>query len=164
MIGLSAQNYWVVDTLELDVSIPLTAARSQNTGIFYLVQTFPDLEYIQFIDCDWELIPVWVELAIAEMKKDETLEIVCGGLQKRSSEASIYNRLADMEWNMPVGEAKACGGDSLVRVAAIQAVAGFNDLTSRLSVGKSRKCASGCGIRGGKFAGLMLIRPCTMPQ
>jgi GT2 family glycosyltransferase len=33
--------------------------------------------------------------------------------------------LCDMEWDTPVGEAKACGGDALMRVSAFQNVKGF---------------------------------------
>ncbi len=116
-----------VNTVELDASIPLTAARGRNAGFFNLIQLFPELEYVQFMDGDCELIPGWIDAAITEMKQDQTLAIACGRRRERSPEASIYNRLADMEWNTPIGEAKACGGDSVVRVAAIQAVAGFNE-------------------------------------
>jgi hypothetical protein len=32
-----------------------------------------------------------------------------------------------MEWNTPVGEVKACGGDALMRVQAIQEVSGYSE-------------------------------------
>ncbi|GAA3893262.1 hypothetical protein GCM10022276_10560 [Sphingomonas limnosediminicola] len=38
----------------------------------------------------------------------------------------MYNRLADEEWCTPIGMADACGGDSLVRLAAIDEVGPFN--------------------------------------
>jgi GT2 family glycosyltransferase len=31
-----------------------------------------------------------------------------------------------MEWNTPIGEAKACGGDALMRIEALQQVNGYN--------------------------------------
>ena len=45
---------------------------------------------------------------------------------RRYPEASIYNRLIDAEWDTPVGRARACGGDALMRVAALQEVGGFD--------------------------------------
>src|SRR5208337_3579297 len=36
------------------------------------------------------------------------------------------NRLADLEWDTEVGEAKACGGDAMMRVSAFQAAGGFD--------------------------------------
>ena len=38
----------------------------------------------------------------------------------------MYNRLADLEWDGPVGESKACGGDAMMRVEAVRKVGGYN--------------------------------------
>jgi glycosyltransferase involved in cell wall biosynthesis len=114
-------------TIELDLSIPFTAARARNTGFNYLVEHFPDLEYVQFIDGDCEMFEGWIDRAIATFEKDDKLAVVCGRRRERFPDASPYNRLADMEWNTPVGEAKHCGGDALMRVSAIKEVNGYND-------------------------------------
>jgi GT2 family glycosyltransferase len=37
----------------------------------------------------------------------------------------VFNLLCDLEWDTPVGEAIACGGDALMRVAAFQEVGGY---------------------------------------
>jgi GT2 family glycosyltransferase len=34
--------------------------------------------------------------------------------------------MADLEWNTPIGDAEACGGDAMIRVSAYQAVGGFD--------------------------------------
>ena len=39
----------------------------------------------------------------------------------------VYNALIDAEWDTPVGAAKACGGDALMRVAALRGVGGYRD-------------------------------------
>ena len=39
---------------------------------------------------------------------------------------SLYNRLADMEWNAPTGEVSECGGDVLFRCPVLLEVGGFN--------------------------------------
>ena len=41
------------------------------------------------------------------------------------AEASLYNHLCDDEWNTPVGEALACGGDSLMRRTAFEEAGRF---------------------------------------
>jgi len=102
-------------------------ARGRNTGFRYLIEQFPDIKYVQFIDGDCELIPGWIEQAIETLDNDDKLAIACGRRRERFPDASIYNRLADMEWNTPVGEAKACGGDALIRVSAIREVNGYNE-------------------------------------
>ena len=48
------------------------------------------------------------------------------GVESDIRDKSIYNRLADIEWNSPVGEVKYCGGDAMMRVEAFRQVGGFN--------------------------------------
>jgi GT2 family glycosyltransferase len=59
------------------------------------------------------------------MQGRRDVALVCGRRRERYPSASIYNRLCDIEWDTPVGEAAACGGDSLVRVEAFESVGGF---------------------------------------
>jgi glycosyltransferase involved in cell wall biosynthesis len=115
-----------VHVIELDMSVPFTMARGRNTGFNYLIEQFDAIDYVQFIDGDCELMPEWLDQAIDALNSDEKLAIVCGRRHERFPDASPYNRLADMEWNTPVGEAKACGGDALMRVRAIRQVNGYN--------------------------------------
>jgi hypothetical protein len=53
--------------------------------------------------------------------------VVCGRRQERHPDASIYNRLCDLEWVIPAGDVDACGGDAMMRAAALQQVGGFDD-------------------------------------
>lgn len=115
-----------IDVVNLDMSVPFTMPRGRNAGFQHLLSHYPDLEFVQFIDGDCELLPHWLDVALAFIKKDPKLAVVCGRRRERFPEKSPYNRLADMEWNTPVGEASACGGDALMRVAAIKAVGGYN--------------------------------------
>jgi glycosyltransferase involved in cell wall biosynthesis len=114
-----------VKVIGLDMSVPFTMARGRNTGFADLVENFPNLQYVQFIDGDCELLPGWIDQALKAIEQDEKVAIVCGRRRERFPEASIYNRIADMEWNTPVGETKACGGDALMRVSAIREVKGY---------------------------------------
>lgn len=137
-----------VHTIGLDMSVPFTMARGRNTGFRYLSEKFPTIEYVQFIDGDCELLPNWIDKALAAIQTDEQLAIVCGRRRERFPEASPYNRLAEMEWNTPVGEAKACGGDALMRVAAIREVNGYNE---RLIAGEEPEMCVRLRQRGWKI-------------
>ena len=118
-----ARNAQVVS---LDMSIPFTGARARNEGLNYLIQQFPQVEYVQFIDGDCELIAGWGQAAVTALEQNAQLAVVFGRLQERFPSASAYNRLAAMEWNVPVGESDACGGIAMMRAAAVNAVGGFN--------------------------------------
>ena len=113
------------EVVELDLGQPFTAARARNAGVARLREDgLP--EFVQFVDGDCALEPGWIAAALDAMWDDPALAVVCGRRREIAPEASVYNRLADIEWNTPVGEAKACGGDSLMRMAAFEAVGGFD--------------------------------------
>jgi glycosyltransferase involved in cell wall biosynthesis len=117
-----------VHVIELDLTIPFTAARARNEGFKYLIKLVPNLEYVQFIDGDCQIVKCWLESAVNTLNAHPDVAVVCGRRREQFPANSIYNRLCDMEWNTPVGETKACGGDSLMRVSAIKAVGGFMDI------------------------------------
>jgi glycosyltransferase involved in cell wall biosynthesis len=112
--------------VELDRGVPFTAARARNAGLERLRSAAPALELVQFVDGDCEVVGGWLERAERELRGDETLAVVCGRRRERHPEASIYNRLCDMEWNTPVGIADACGGDAMMRAAPLQQIGGYN--------------------------------------
>ena len=115
-----------VDVVELDLSIPFTAARARNAGFAHLLQAEPQIEFVQFVDGDCEVVEGWLDSAQRELETQSDVAVVCGRRRERFPEQSIYNQLCDMEWDTPIGEAKACGGDSMMRVKAFQQVGGFN--------------------------------------
>lgn len=112
--------------VELDLSRPFTAARARNEGFALLQKTLPDVQLVQMIDGDCELVKGWLPAAVAAIEANEKLAVVCGRRRERYPFASVYNRLADMEWDTPAGLARSCGGDALFRVAALQQVGGYN--------------------------------------
>lgn len=115
-----------VDVVELDMSIPFTAARGRNAGFTHLLQTDRQIEFVQFVDGDCEIAEGWLERAQIELAAQPDVAVVCGRRRERFREHSIYNLLCDIEWDTPVGETKACGGDSMMRTAAFQQGEGFN--------------------------------------
>ena len=113
------------EVVALDTTRPFTAARARNAGAARLAEDgLP--EFIQFVDGDCELRAGWIATARAALAADPGLAVVCGRRRERHPDASIYNRLADLEWDTPVGPAKSCGGDALMRAAAFARVGGFD--------------------------------------
>ena len=110
----------------LDLVRPFTAARARNEGAEALVERWPDLRYVQFVDGDCTVAPAWIETARAFLEAEPSYAVACGRRRERHPEASPYNRLADIEWATPVGDAAACGGDALMRLDAFGAVGGFD--------------------------------------
>ncbi|MFN3846203.1 MAG: glycosyltransferase family 2 protein [Paracoccaceae bacterium] len=113
------------DVVELDMAVPFTAARARNAGLHVLDDRPP--EFVQVIDGDCILAEDWIATALATFAMHPSAVVVCGRRRERFPDASVYNALADIEWNTPVGEALACGGDALMRFSAIQAAGGYRD-------------------------------------
>ncbi|WP_236518938.1 glycosyltransferase [Sandaracinus amylolyticus] len=114
------------DVVELDLSIPFTAARARNEGFARLREIAPELRYVQFVDGDCEVVEGWLETARARLEQDRSLAVVCGRRRERFKDASVWNRIIDVEWDTPVGEASACGGDAMMRIDAFVEVGGFD--------------------------------------
>ena len=111
----------------LNMSIPFTAARARNSGFNQLIQHYPHLKYVHFLDGDCILAANWVEQALSFMQNNAEIAVVCGRRKEIYPEQSIYNTMCDMEWNTPIGLSKACGGDALFSVSAFQAANGYRD-------------------------------------
>lgn len=112
--------------VELDMSLKLSAARARNEGFDTLIRAHPSIEYVQFVDGDCEVRQEWISRAMSFLDSNPSTVAVAGRRRERYPDASPYNRLADIEWNTPVGEAPAIGGDVLVRVEAFQEVGGYD--------------------------------------
>ncbi len=111
----------------LDMRRPFTAARARNEGLRRLLAVDPAIDIVQFVDGDCEVRDGWIESGRAFLESHPDVSTVCGRNRERFPERSIYNRLCDMEWDTPVGEARACGGNAMLRVAALQQVGGFRE-------------------------------------
>ncbi|MDO8989438.1 MAG: glycosyltransferase [Sideroxyarcus sp.] len=113
------------DVVSLDMTVPFTAARARNEGFERMKTLCPSSIYVQFVDGDCEVSPDWLNSAVAFLEASPGVAAVCGRRRERFPEKSVYNMLCDMEWDTPIGEAKACGGDALMRVDAFESVHGF---------------------------------------
>lgn len=114
-----------VNVLDLDISIPFTAARARNAGYARLRELVPDLDFVQFVDGDCTVAEGWLDAATAFLADHPDVAAVSGRLRERFPEKSVYNMLCDIEWDTPIGEAIACGGIVMMRVSAFEAQHGF---------------------------------------
>jgi glycosyltransferase involved in cell wall biosynthesis len=132
----------------LNMTQPFTAARARNAGLAIVKALKPNIKLIQFIDGDCELVDEWLNKAELFMSERNDVAVVCGRRRELYPSASVYNRLCDIEWDTPVGQASACGGDSLARAEAIVPVGGF---CARLIAGEEPELCVRLRERGWKI-------------
>ena len=114
------------EVVALDMSQPFTAARARNAGLERLRLHGMRPELVQFMDGDCELQPGWLPSARAFLAAHPEVGVVFGRRRERFPDATMYNRMCDWEWNVPLGEQRACGGDALMRLTALDEVGGYN--------------------------------------
>ncbi len=114
------------EVVEVDPSRPLSAARARNEGFERLLQIQPDAEAVQFVDGDCALAAGWMERALEVLGGRRDVAVVYGRLRELHRGASVYNRLCDLEWDLPAGEVTVGGGIALVRASAFLQAGGFN--------------------------------------
>lgn len=114
------------EVVSLDMSIPFSAARARNAGWQRLIEIHPTLPFVQFIDGDCEVVDGWLQAALPVLESQPAVAVVCGRRREIAPDGSVFNRLCDMEWDTPVGEAEACGGDALFRMSALRAAGGYD--------------------------------------
>jgi len=116
-----------VEMIDLDTTLPFTAARARNAGFRRLREVAPDHAYVQFVDADCELIETWPERAIGFLESHPDIAALAGRLRERYPERSVYNWLCDRDWEKRAGQANACGGNVMMRATAVENVGGFRD-------------------------------------
>jgi GT2 family glycosyltransferase len=114
-----------VETIALDPGTPFSAARARNEGFEHLRRMKPGLTYVQFVDGDCELCSGWLAIAAKFLADHNDAAVVSGRLREKHPERSIYNTLCDIEWDVPAGEVKECGGVAMFRASALDRARGF---------------------------------------
>lgn len=114
-------------TVKLSASRPMNASRGRKAGFDLLVNMHPDIEQVLFVDGDCELNEAFLPEALTIMSTRPEVAVVCGRRRERHPNASVYNRIADLEWETPLGETLSCGGDALIRVSAYLLAGGFDE-------------------------------------
>ena len=113
--------------VELGMEQPFTAARARNAGLTELCSLMSGIQWVQFVDGDCEVATGWLHSASAFLDAHADVAAVCGRLRERFPERSVYNLLCDLEWDTPIGEAHACGGNVMARITAIRQVGGYRE-------------------------------------
>lgn len=81
-------------------------------------------DYVQFLDSDTVMDSDWPAAAVAAM--GDGIGAVSGDLRELHPEKSVFNWIADKEWNAKPGEADAFGGIVMIRRAALQETGGYD--------------------------------------
>ena len=119
-----------IPTLQLSSSQPFGAARARNAGFGSLLEEYPKLKRVLFLDGDCVLDPEFLRVAMPLMDKHDDCAIVVGRLEEANSGNNIYGILADLEWSSPASgeifDFGQLGGIMLIRVTDFIAVGGFN--------------------------------------
>lgn len=116
-----------VQVVALDMAKPFTAARARNAGWVALLQARPDLRYVQFVDGDCEVLPGWLPAALAFFASAPAARRGVWPSVRALSRAQCVQPAVRSRMEHPVGDAKACGGDALMRTDALQQVQGYRD-------------------------------------
>ncbi len=98
-----------------------TAALARNTG-----WAIARAEYVLFLDGDTVLHPDFPRKALDAIAADPKIAGVWGHRRELYPERSIYNRVLDLNWIIPPGITAYCGGDVVMRRAALAEVDGYD--------------------------------------
>lgn len=117
-----------IELVQLDMSMPFTAARARNAGFQRLCEKYPMVEYVQFLDGDCQMVTDWIEVASNTLTNNADVVAVCGWRRELYPEKSIYNRICDVEWRMGnIGITTNFGGDVMIKVQSLISVGGYNE-------------------------------------
>jgi hypothetical protein len=87
----------------------------------------PGVRYVQFLDADCVLVGDWLRTGATTLLARAEVAVVAGWLRERSPQASIYNRIGDVEWNFAgAGEVDSVGGIFMIRCEAFDQAGGFD--------------------------------------
>jgi GT2 family glycosyltransferase len=115
-----------VEVVKEDPTRSNCAATARNEGFERLLQVAPDVRFVQFVDADCEVVDGWLDRGRQFLQEHPGVALVAGRRRERYPERSIYNRLADVEWDLPIGEIDLSHGDMMVRVDAFRRIGGFD--------------------------------------
>jgi glycosyltransferase involved in cell wall biosynthesis len=109
----------------LDTSRGFTAARARNAGLERVLEDFPEVRFVQFVDGDCEVETDWLATARNNLVANPKAAVVFGRRRERFPDKTVYNRICDLEWHVPAGEVLYCGGDAMFRLDALREVRGY---------------------------------------
>ena len=99
-----------------------TAALGRNTG-----WRQAESEFVLFLDGDTVLHEDFPQAAFHAIAQDSSIAAVWGHRREIHPEASVFNRVLDLDWVYEPGFTEFCGGDVLVRRKALLETGGFDE-------------------------------------
>jgi protein involved in polysaccharide export with SLBB domain/GT2 family glycosyltransferase len=114
-----AREFGDVIVLELVAAYPSPGA-TRNLGFRH-----GSAPFVQFLDSDTIMDPDWLNYAVAKFQ--DGVGAVRGWRRERFPTKSVFNWIADQEWNSPAGDCDTIGGDALVLREALEAVGGYDE-------------------------------------
>jgi glycosyltransferase involved in cell wall biosynthesis len=120
-----------------------TAALGRNAG---WRRASSDL--ILFLDGDTVLHPEFALTACDALARDPSIAAVWGHRREIRLQASIYNRILDLDWIYPPGVTEFCGGDVMMRRNVLVETGGFDE---RLIAGEEPELCRRIRARGYKI-------------
>ena len=114
-----------VTVQHLDTKQP-SAAKARNKGL-----RMARGQYVQLVDGDSVIQPGWIPGALDLLEKTPQVACVFGQCIEMFPEQSIYMKVCGLDWHIPAGDHRFCGGNAMWRISSI-AGEGFFDETLRL--------------------------------
>ncbi len=110
-----------VKVLHLDTA-QRSAARARNVG---LKRARGD--YVQLVDGDSVIQPGWFDIALSTLRQRPDVSCVFGQCIEMYPEQSVYMRVCGLDWHIPAGEYRLCGGNAMWRMSIIKAQHFFDE-------------------------------------
>ncbi len=82
---------------------------------------------ILFLDGDTVLHPDFARAACGAMAREPSVAAVWGHRREIHPQASVYNRILDLDWIYPPGLTEFCGGDVMMRREILVETGGFDE-------------------------------------
>lgn len=102
---------------------PLRPCASVGRNAGWRVATAP---YVLFLDGDMLLDAQFLPVALEKMH-DASIGVLFGTKYERYPERSVYNRVMELDWALPLGDNDFCGGDALMRREVLIQTGGYSE-------------------------------------
>jgi glycosyltransferase involved in cell wall biosynthesis len=107
--------------LLLNSNVP-SAAKARNLGLRNVHGDF-----VQLLDGDSVLQPGWLSNAMAYLIANPDVACVFGQVLEMNPDQSIYMRVCGLDWHVPQGEYRLCGGNAMWRREVLEAAVFFDE-------------------------------------
>lgn len=102
-----------VEVLHLNSGEP-SAARARNVGLRRARG-----RYVQLVDGDSVIQPGWIDKALGILEREPEISCVFGRCIEMYPDQSVYMKVCGLDWHIPPGERRFCGGNSMWRMSVI---------------------------------------------